>query len=261
VSGNSGPQSLLGSLLDEFVVAHRQPDQDLVHLVAAEGAHGRVEPVTRVASAVSWPFVATVHSPVVQLFAQLADLYDVPVAPHNFYGPLADLMSAHSAAAIPNFRIMEIEANDVPWKSDLLTVPPRIEDGTFALPSTPGWGSDINEAAVDNYQVVTWFADRNATVEQVLPDNDSAYKSHALRDACAELGITPKRTRPHGPPTDEKIERFHRTLGDGWAYGRFYASDTELQPWLHQYNHHRLHSAIGNKPPLSHLINLPGQYN
>jgi transposase InsO family protein len=114
-------------------------------------------------------------------------------------------------------------------------------------------------------RAVAWFADRGVTVERVLSDNGSAYKSHAWRDACTELGIIPKRTRPYRPQTNGKIERFHRTLGRGWAYGRFYASDTErraaLEPWLHYYNHHRLHSAIGNKPPLRRLTNLPRQYS
>lgn len=114
-------------------------------------------------------------------------------------------------------------------------------------------------------RAVTWFADRGVTVERVLSDNGSAYTSRAWRDTCAELGITPKRTRPYRPQTNGKIERFHRTLGGGWAYGRFYTSDTErraaLAPWLHHYNHHRLHSAIGNKPPISRLTNLPGQYS
>ena len=113
-------------------------------------------------------------------------------------------------------------------------------------------------------RAVAWFAERGVVVERVLSDNGSAYKSHAWRDACNELGIKTKKTRPYRPQTNGKIERFHRTLGGGRAYGRFYTSDTErraaLEPWLHYYNHHRLHSAIGNKPPHSRLTNLPGHY-
>ena len=74
-------------------------------------------------------------------------------------------------------------------------------------------------------RAVAWFADHGVTVERVLSDNGSAYRSHAWRDACAELGITPKRTRPYRPQTNGKIERFHRTLADGWAYARFYDSE------------------------------------
>ena len=90
------------------------------------------------------------------------------------------------------------------------------------------------------------------------------YCSHAWRDACAELGITPKRTRPYRPQTNGKIERFHRTLADGWAFQRMYSSESArrkaLPAWLHEYNHHRPHTAIGKTPPITRLTNLPGQY-
>jgi transposase InsO family protein len=113
-------------------------------------------------------------------------------------------------------------------------------------------------------RAVEWFAERGVTVERVLSDNGSAYKSHAWRDACAELGVTPKRTRPYRPQTNGKIERFHRTLTDGWAYARLYDSETTrrdaLPDWLHFYNHHRAHSAIGGLPPINRLTNLPGHH-
>ena len=109
-------------------------------------------------------------------------------------------------------------------------------------------------------RAVAWFAERGVTVQRVLSDNGSCYRSFLWRDTCAELGITPKRTRPYRPQTNGKIERFHRTLADGWAYTRFYTSETErraaLPSWLHFYNHHRRHSAIG-EAPISRLNNLP----
>ncbi len=80
--------------------------------------------------------------------ATLADAYEVNVAPHNFYGDLASLMSAQFCAAIPNFRIMEIEVDDVPWKSEFVTIAPVIEDGCLIVPTGPGWGADVNEEAV-----------------------------------------------------------------------------------------------------------------
>ena len=114
-------------------------------------------------------------------------------------------------------------------------------------------------------RAVAWFADQGVTVERVLSDNGSCYRSHAWRDTCAELEITHKRTRPYRPQTNGKIERFHRTLGDGWAYARFYDSTQQrnaaLPGWLHFYNHHRAHSAIGGKPPVTRLTNLPGHHN
>ena len=113
-------------------------------------------------------------------------------------------------------------------------------------------------------RAAAWFTDRGVTVQRVLSDNGPAYRSHAWRDACTELGITPKRTRPYRPQTNGKIERFHRTLADGWAYARYYDSETArrqaLPAWLHFYNHHRAHSAIGAQPPISRLTNLPGHH-
>ena len=80
--------------------------------------------------------------------ATMAEAYEVNCAPHNFYGHMSTLMSAHFCAAIPNFRIMEIDIDDVPWKDDLVTEPPRIEKGHLIMPTKPGWGADINEDAV-----------------------------------------------------------------------------------------------------------------
>jgi len=114
-------------------------------------------------------------------------------------------------------------------------------------------------------RAVSWFADHGVTVERVLSDNGSAYRSHAWRHACTGLGITPKFTRPRRPQTNGKIERFHRTLADGWAYSRHYNSESArraaLPAWLHFYNQHRPHTAIGKLPPISRISNnLPGHY-
>ena len=114
------------------------------------------------------------------------------------------------------------------------------------------------------YRAVAWFAARGVVVERVLSDNGSAYRSFLWRDTCADLGITVKKTRPYRPQTNGKIERFHRTLADGWAYARFYESteqrNTALPGWLHFYNHHRAHSAIGGRPPITRLTNVPGHH-
>jgi len=80
--------------------------------------------------------------------AAMADAYEVNVASHNFNGPLANIMSAHFCAAIPNFRIMEFDVDEVPWKPKLLTNPYVIENGELLLPSGPGWGTVVNKAVV-----------------------------------------------------------------------------------------------------------------
>ena len=112
---------------------------------------------------------------------------------------------------------------------------------------------------------VAWFSARNVTVQRLLSDNGGAYRSHLWRDTCAELGITPKRTRPYRPQTNGKIERFHRTLVEGWAFKKFYNSESArlaaLPSWVHEYNHHRPHSAIGKATPITRLDNLAGHHS
>ena len=110
---------------------------------------------------------------------------------------------------------------------------------------------------------VAWFADRGVTVQRVLSDNGSAYKSHLWHQTCIELDIAVKKTLPYRPQTNGKIERFHRTLAEGWAFKKFYSSESArlaaLPAWVHEYNHHRPHSAIGKCSPISRLDNLAGQ--
>jgi len=80
--------------------------------------------------------------------AAMAEVYGVNVAPHNYYSPLASAISAHLCAVVPNFRMMEADIDGVPWRDDYVTAVPAIENGEMVLPSGPGWGIDINEAAV-----------------------------------------------------------------------------------------------------------------
>jgi galactonate dehydratase len=80
--------------------------------------------------------------------AAVADSFDVNCAPHNFYGDLASLMSAHFCAAVPNFRIMEFEADDMPWTHDFVTKKVVVENGELVLPTAPGWGAEVNEEAL-----------------------------------------------------------------------------------------------------------------
>ncbi|SCG57994.1 leucine-zipper of insertion element IS481 [Micromonospora echinaurantiaca] len=108
-----------------------------------------------------------------------------------------------------------------------------------------------------------WFAAHGITVRRVIADNGSCYKSFLWRDTLHELGIAVKKTRPFRPQTNGKVERFHRTLTEEWAYARPYPSESArraaLPAWLHAYNHHRAHTALGGHPPASRVPNLSGQ--
>jgi transposase InsO family protein len=111
-------------------------------------------------------------------------------------------------------------------------------------------------------RAVAWFAAHGITIERILTDNGNGYRSVAWHHRCIELGIRHSRTRPYRPATNGKVERFNRTLLDEWAYARLWRSEPSraraLDRWLHRYNHHRHHTAIGG-PPISRVNNQAGQ--
>jgi len=113
-------------------------------------------------------------------------------------------------------------------------------------------------------RAITFFSSYGITVERVITDNGSPYRSviHAL--ACRALGVRHLRTRPRRPQTNGKAERLIRTMLGGWAYGALYRDSRErtaaLDGWIYRYNHHRRHRAIGRQPPIDRLNNLLGTY-
>jgi transposase-like protein len=108
-----------------------------------------------------------------------------------------------------------------------------------------------------------WFADQGIIIQRVLTDNGSCYRSRNWRALLASQHVTHHRTRPYRPATNGKVERFNRTLLQEWAYARPYRSEqarrAALPAWLHRYNHHRPHTALGGHPPTSRVPNLSGQ--
>lgn len=80
--------------------------------------------------------------------AAMADVYEVNVAPHNFYGHLSTVISAHFAAVVPNLRIMEIDIDSVTWRDEFVTSAPVVQDGELLLPTGPGWGIEVDEERV-----------------------------------------------------------------------------------------------------------------
>jgi transposase InsO family protein len=114
-------------------------------------------------------------------------------------------------------------------------------------------------------RAVAFYRRHGVTVERLLTDNGSAYRSSIHAIACRTLGIRHLRTRPRRPQTNGKAERLIRTMLAGWAYGALYGTNRErtaaLEGWLWSYNHRRRHSAIGRQPPITRLNNLLGTYN
>lgn len=87
----------------------------------------------------------------------LAEVYQLNVAPHNYYSHLSSFISASLCGVLPNVRIMEIDVDQVSWKDDLVTNQPEIIDGYMSIPSGLGWGTDLNEDAVREH---LWLGDR-----------------------------------------------------------------------------------------------------
>ena len=116
-------------------------------------------------------------------------------------------------------------------------------------------------------RAIKFFASHGIQVERVMTDNGSPYVSFAHKLACRQLKIKHIRTRPRRPQTNGKAERFIRTMLEGWAYGRIYASSRErtaaLPAWIDFYNRRRPHGAAGHKPPITRLNgnNLLGSYS
>lgn len=109
-------------------------------------------------------------------------------------------------------------------------------------------------------RAVQWFASMGITVERVMSDNGSCYRSHAHASACRELGLKHLFTQPYRPRTNGKAERFIQTLQNRWAYGAIYANSAErtaaLPGWLTHYNFTRRHGSLGHKTPAARLAEL-----
>jgi transposase-like protein len=116
-------------------------------------------------------------------------------------------------------------------------------------------------------RAIKHYASYGITVQRVMTDNGSAYRSAIHAIACRALGIRHLRTRPYRPQTNGKAERFIRTLLSGWAYGAIYRDSAQrtaaLAGWIDFYNRRRPHGSLGHKPPiarLNELNNLLGPY-
>jgi transposase InsO family protein len=107
-------------------------------------------------------------------------------------------------------------------------------------------------------RALTWFGRRGVTVQRLLTDNGSAYRSRLLAALCRARHLGQRFTRPYTPRTNGKAERFIQTLLREWAYGAAYPSSAHrtaaLERWLHYYNWHRRHSALNGHPPISRVI-------
>lgn len=107
------------------------------------------------------------------------------------------------------------------------------------------------------HSALAWFRSHGVEPRRIMTDNGSAFTSHDFRRLCRKLDIRHTRIRPYRPQTNGKVERMIQTLLREWAYRFSYNSSQEreqwLLPYLHFYNFHRVHSALGYNPPISRL--------
>jgi galactonate dehydratase len=85
--------------------------------------------------------------------ASLLDAFEVNVAGHNTFSQLGTAITAHFCAVIPNFRVLEFDVDEVPWRPALVTRPLEIVDGELLINDAPGWGMDINEDVAREHAV------------------------------------------------------------------------------------------------------------
>jgi transposase InsO family protein len=106
-------------------------------------------------------------------------------------------------------------------------------------------------------RALVWFAARGVTVQRIMTDNGSGYRSKLHARTVTRLGIKHLFTRPYRPRTNGKAERFIQTMLREWAYAVVYRTSGHraqaLEPWLDFYNHRRPHGALGHQAPASRL--------
>jgi transposase InsO family protein len=109
-----------------------------------------------------------------------------------------------------------------------------------------------------------WFAARGVVIQRVLTDNGGCYRSQRWRQVCQQLAITPSGPGPIGPRPTARSNASTAPWVEGWAYRRLYPSEAARRaafgPWLHWYNHHRPHTALGRRPSITRCTNLPEPY-
>ena len=84
--------------------------------------------------------------------AAMAEPYHIAVSPHNYNSTTLGLAATLQAAAgMPNFLIAEYFVNFELVGQKIALKPFEVEDGFVALPTAPGLGIDLDEAALAQY--------------------------------------------------------------------------------------------------------------
>ncbi len=87
-------------------------------------------------------------------------------------------------------------------------------------------------------------------VDEVMSDNGSNFRSRVFAEVLAERAIKHRRTRPYRPQSNRKWSGSTAQRTNGRR---------RLDRWVHDYKHHRNHTA-GGGPPASRVHNVCGSY-
>lgn len=109
-------------------------------------------------------------------------------------------------------------------------------------------------------RALRWFAIQGVTVERLLSDNGSPYRSRPFARVLRWSGIRHIRTRPYRPQTNGKAERWMRTVLSECLYLEVFASGEQrrrrLAAFVPFYNDRRPHLALQGSPPRTRLNQL-----
>jgi galactonate dehydratase len=97
------------------------------------------------------PDISRVGIKEMRLIGGMADAAGVGFCPHNPAGPITNMATLHIAACTPNFFLLETMATDVPWRRELSDENIRVENGEMLIPTRPGLGIELNEAALEKH--------------------------------------------------------------------------------------------------------------
>jgi galactonate dehydratase len=140
--------------LDEVAEIHRSISQPLAAGELLFGVAGFAELCNRRVVDVIMPDVKHCGGLLeLSRIASLAERNGLAVAPHNPSGPVSTAASAQACAGMKNFRTLELQWGETPWRADLVDPPEQFEQGAYRLSERPGMGVRLNEKVAAKYRL------------------------------------------------------------------------------------------------------------
>ena len=82
--------------------------------------------------------------------AMMAEVYHIRVLPHNPNGPISTLVGVHLGACTANFEMLEYPRRPADEIS-VIKAMPEVENGYIRVPDGPGWGVELDQAALADF--------------------------------------------------------------------------------------------------------------